>query len=76
MKNLKPCPFCGSDKVKLVKKRVHYKGHKAYVASVRCNRCNARGGTITNITVPYAVKEDVEAIALERWNKRVGEAHE
>lgn len=37
---LKPCPFCGSEKLKLVKKRVVYKGHKAYVASVyeRWNR--------------------------------------
>ena len=35
---LRPCPFCGSEKLKLVKKRAAYKGHKAYVASVRCNR--------------------------------------
>ena len=68
---LKPCPFCGSEKLKLVKKRVVYKGHKAYVASVRCNCCNARGGTVINLTIPYAVKEDVESTAYERWNRRV-----
>lgn len=66
---LKPCPFCGSDKVKLIKKRTVYKGNKAYVASVRCNCCNARGGTVLNLTIPYAGK-DAEAIAYERWNRR------
>lgn len=70
MNELKPCPFCGSDKLKLVKKRTTYHGHKAYVASVRCNCCNARGGTVTNLTIPYAVKEDVEAEATRRWNRR------
>lgn len=72
-KELKPCPFCGNSKVKLVKKNIIYKGHKAYVASIRCNCCNARGGTIINLTVPYAVKEDVEAIACERWNRRAAD---
>lgn len=70
LRELKPCPFCGSDKLKLEKKATRYKGHKAYVASIRCNSCHARGGTVTNLTIPYAVKEDVENIAYERWNKR------
>ena len=70
---LKPCPFCGGTKLKLTKKRTKYKGHDAYIASIRCNSCHARGGTVTNLTIPYAVKEDVEAIAIERWNKRAGE---
>ena len=69
-KELKPCPFCGSDKLKLVKKKTKYKGHNAYVASIRCNSCHARGGTVINLTIPYAVKEDVESVACERWNKR------
>lgn len=72
MPELKPCPFCGSDRVRLVKKRTVYKGHKAYVASIRCNCCNARGGTVLNLTLPYAVKEDVEAAACKRWNRRGG----
>ena len=70
MSELKPCPFCGSNKVKLVKKKTKYKGHNAYVASVRCNCCHARGGTVTNLTVPYAVKEDVEYRAFKLWNMR------
>lgn len=68
---LKPCPFCGNNKLKLVKKKTKYKGKTAYVASIRCNCCNARGGTVLNLTVPYAVKEDVEQRAVDRWNRRV-----
>lgn len=67
---LKLCPFCGSDRLKLVKKKINYKCKKAYVASIRCNCCNARGGTIINLTIPYAVKEDVEQEAIDRWNRR------
>ena len=67
---LKPCPFCGSTKLKLEKKATKYKGHKGYVASVRCNCCHARGGTVTNLTIPYAVKEDVENRAFKLWNRR------
>lgn len=67
---LKPRPFCGSTKLKLEKKRALYKGHKAYVASVRCNCCHARGGTVTNLTIPYGVKEDVENTAYQLWNDR------
>ena len=69
-KELKPCPFCGSTNLKLEKKRTVYKGHKAYVASIRCNCCHARGGTVTNLTIPYAVKEDVENTAYQLWNRR------
>ena len=70
MNNQLPCPFCGSKSVKIVKKRARYKGVPSYIASVRCNVCHARGGTIINVTIPYAVKEDVEALAWERWNRR------
>lgn len=69
---LKPCPFCGSGSLKIIKKRTVYKGRKAYVASVRCNHCHARGGTMLNLTLPYAVKEDVEKETILRWNRRAG----
>ncbi len=68
---LKPCPFCGSMKLKLERKSTKYKGKKAYVASIRCNCCHARGGTVTNLTIPYAVKEDVENATIKAWNRRV-----
>ena len=32
--------------------------------------CHARGGTVTNLTIPYAIKEDVEREAYNRWNRR------
>ncbi len=67
---LKPCPFCGSNKLKLVKKKTEYKGYNAYIASIRCNCCNARGGTVLNLTIPYAIKEEVEQTAVDRWNRR------
>lgn len=70
---LKPCPFCGSDKLKLTKRSTLYRGKDAHVASIRCNSCHARGGMITNLTIPYAVKEDIELEAIERWNRRVYE---
>ena len=70
IKELKSCPFCGSYKLKLEKKATKYKGRKAYVVSIRCNSCHARGGTVTNLTIPYAIKEDVEREAYSRWNRR------
>lgn len=69
-RELKPCPFCGSYKLKFEKKATKYKGCKAYVAYIRCNSCHARGGTVTNLTIPYAIKEDVEREAYNRWNRR------
>jgi Lar family restriction alleviation protein len=69
---LKRCPFCGSTKLKLEKKS-HGRardGRPLYTASIRCNCCHARGGTILNSTLPYAIKEDVEAEAIDRWNRR------
>lgn len=42
IKELKPCPFCGSTSLKLQKKKIIYKKRKGYIASVRCNCCNAR----------------------------------
>lgn len=53
MKGLKSCPFCGSSKVKLVKKNNGTKymnelGHRVerHTYSVRCRVCFARGGAI------------------------------
>ena len=50
MAELKPCPFCGSTKLKLESKsrRAGWTGIDALVEqdtySVRCNVCHARGG--------------------------------
>ena len=51
MAELKPCPFCGSTKLKIESKstRAGWTGIDALVEqdtySVRCNVCHARGGT-------------------------------
>ncbi len=50
MHDIKPCPFCGSQKVKLAKKTHNYTSSyderciKYVKYSVRCGTCYARGG--------------------------------
>jgi Lar family restriction alleviation protein len=52
MIELKPCPFCGSTKLKINSKstKAGYNGRDNIVYratySVRCNKCHARGGAI------------------------------
>lgn len=58
MNELKPCPFCGSNKLKIeassYKRRNHqrtYNGewilYRHCVMSVRCNCCHCRGSTVS-----------------------------
>jgi hypothetical protein len=83
--NLEPCPFCGSGKLKIVKKRkkAGFTGLDipVYLASVsvRCNICHARGGTASGKVVAcadsyapsWAVNEqDLIQRAAELWNRR------
>ena len=56
---LKPCPFCGSTKIKVDKKSTLH-GHIAgmwrvenHTYSVRCNVCHARGGAVGGKVIPY-----------------------
>lgn len=53
MAELKPCPFCGSDKVKIGRKSA-FAGFNGldervenHTFSVRCNACHARGGAVS-----------------------------
>lgn len=49
---LNKCPFCGSEKLKIgtkVTDRRDYKGEDTITASVRCNRCHARGPTVSYV---------------------------
>ena len=52
MYKLKPCPFCGSDSLKIESKttKVGWTGIEARVESktfsVRCNKCHSRGGAV------------------------------
>ena len=56
---LKPCPFCGSIKLKVERKStlVGYNGldHrvKQHTYSVRCNVCHARGGAVGGKVIPH-----------------------
>lgn len=77
MENIKPCPFCKGTKVAVDSKAgpVHYRGGKrtqTKTFSVRCNKCHARGPTISgvypNTILPHDCPEYEEAI--RRWNDR------
>lgn len=82
---LKPCPFCGSNKLKIETKsgRIHYyekNGMKSWqnvVFSVRCNSCHARGGTTSTDLPREGYYSDLENKrknatnkAIEKWNSR------
>ena len=69
---LKPYPFCGSDKLKF-----DYKSQctdpenkiRKVTASIRCNKCHARGATYSN----YIANRDddfVKKVASLAWNQR------
>lgn len=62
---LKPCPFCGSDKLKVdsVSRYSRIRGYE-YTFSVRCNKCHARGGTAKGGWI------EAEERAIENWNFR------
>lgn len=79
---LKPCPFCGSTKLKVDKKSksVHYRHISIYTVSVRCSCCHARGGTVSGevwdgVSKPISDKitnyEALKLIAIETWNGRI-----
>ena len=73
---LKPCPFCGGEKLK-----IDCRSRDAIETySVRCNKCHARGGT-TSIykggvlaNQGYAalkeLQEQAKLKAIEAWNTR------
>ena len=56
---LKPCPFCGSEKLKIAKQS-NLHGHiagiwrvESHTYSVRCNLCHARGGAVGGKVMPF-----------------------
>jgi Lar family restriction alleviation protein len=86
MAELKPCPFCGSTKLKIDRKSrlAGWNGLdmrvEMHTYSARCNTCHARGGSVggrvmndpVNTRLPNWATTDktLEAKAIEAWNRR------
>ena len=84
---LMPCPFCGGTKLKIEKKST-FAGYNGldervdrHTFSVRCNTCNARGGTAGGKVVQHyhghSLRADwetndgeLERLSVRAWNRR------
>ena len=72
------CPFCDGDKLKVEGKNSNkyiYKDgekFKRVQASVRCNRCHARGPVVSLLVKETSkdVEKQLETMAYEAWNSR------
>lgn len=80
-KQLKPCPFCGSQKLKVdgTSKYNSYSNVYHTTMSVRCNVCHARGKPFSGLTRNYmygtpkyetTTIEELKQKAREAWNRR------
>ena len=82
---LKPCPFCGSESVKVTgryRRKWSSQGVGYNTYSVKCNKCHARGGTASGYTrnALYELTERGETVleteyqiiqrAVTAWNRR------
>ena len=66
---LKPCPFCGGASLKVeMKKSAGWRQSYRYTASVRCNKCHARGGTAWCDSLCDA--SEAKGRAAINWNYR------
>ena len=79
MAELKKCPFCGSDKLKIEKKKTQTRYYgigslENYTASVRCNVCHARGGTTSGFVRNRRFVEEnnwlKDEISIEELDRR------
>lgn len=84
---MKPCPFCGGTKLKVDRKSrlAGWNGLdmrvEMHTFSVRCNTCHARGGAAGGRVMNgcaqlpdwAATDKDLEAKAIEAWNRRVSD---
>lgn len=71
---LKPCLFCGSDKLKIDSKRTYTYGNKKHCSvTVRCNKCHARS-PVVGINMSdgqYNEREICEEVVVGVWNRRI-----
>ena len=79
MSELLPCPFCGSTKLKIDQKTSSNtkfnnetkRCDKLVVVTVRCNKCHARGPTMSMYAGSYdRPTKALEEKAIEAWNTR------
>ncbi len=71
---LKPCPFCGGTSLTIQSKHNGtWANTGTHSATVRCNKCHARGSTasckVTKET-RYGADETTKLKAIELWNTR------
>lgn len=72
MNELKPCPFCGSEKIKLLKIRANW-GYGYHVTCKAC-RCTGPVGYSDKIGLrtdsPEEKEEKLKTYAITEWNRR------
>ena len=81
---MKPCPFCGSTKLKIAKRNGAAKFNlenqrleTKITLSVNCNKCFARGAIITALTpMDNESLELLKSKVIDEWNKRFDENNE
>ena len=70
---LRECPFCGGTSLKIESKHngTHY-WTGTHSATVRCNKCHARGGTASCKVERglHGADEITKQKAIEAWNRR------
>ncbi len=76
MDKLKPCPFCGSDSIKVASKKIELRQNEQtrqhrHMFYATCNKCHSRGKPIrtgwlsfNSQTLTYTEE------AIQVWNKR------
>lgn len=77
--DLKPCPFCGSDKLDLQYRQALDKKHRygKYDAAIYCRHCHAYGSRVKSENVIFSDRitreEAMKQMAIMLWNRRVNE---
>lgn len=66
------CWFCMSHKTNLIHKTNRNPGRDGIMVQVRCHTCNARGPIVTKFYRDDVPIEEVEKLAIEKWNHPEG----
>jgi Zn finger protein HypA/HybF involved in hydrogenase expression len=72
---LEPCPFCGSDKIKLSSKTTTIKFQTKSHVQFYCNNCHTYGPRVLtdrdyNLNYPYMVDKLSIIESANKWNTR------